>query len=235
MGKYLNYKLLKSALVVGVVVILLCALSIVIWNLQQNRWVDKSILTGLPCVPPCWQGITPGVTTSDEALAIISNSPYIEMESIERHGTTTTGGVTWHLRAPGRRIQPGLSWDSGIVDMIRMGLNFDLTVQEVLNKFGNPVVVSVEEGGQPEHWYWIIDLHYPNQGITFRAFTSEFINQVKPTTEVGVVLLFPIMDTEEMIKEIEQTLISPLPSNYFSNWNGYGDVAKLYGGGVQWP
>ncbi len=146
MKEYFNTSLFKGATIVGIVAILLCASSITIRNLQQKRWVDNSIITGLPCAPPCWQGITPGVTSSDNALGILSNSPYIEKGSIKQAGTTTSGGCTWRWRSSGRRGQPGLSWENGIVDTIQIGLTFDFSVQEVIEKFGNPEFVSVVEG-----------------------------------------------------------------------------------------
>ena len=235
MGRLLNQRFKRWAILAGVVTIMLFASSIAIWRLLQSRWVDRSIITGLPCAPPCWQGITPGVTKMDKALEILSNSPYIETRSIKQTGTDISGGCTWRWRSPGRRMQPGLNWQTGFIDTIQMGLAFDLTVQEVTDKYGLPEAVSAVEGGQPEHWYWIIDLHYPSQGIKFKAYTSEFSKDIKPTTEVGAVLLFSPLTMEERIREIEQGLSSPLPSEYFSDWKGYGDAAELYGGGRQWP
>lgn len=234
-GEKLNLSSSKRLTLVGIIAILLCVLILVVWRLQQYRWVDRSIITGVPCAPPCWQGITPGVTQMDEALEILSNSPYIETGSIKRAGTDISGGCTWRWRSPGRRMQPGLNWQTGIVDTIQMGLTFNLTVQEVTDKFGLPEAVSAVEGGQPEHWYWIIVLHYPSQGVEFKAYTSEFSKDIKPTTEVGAVLLFSPLTMDERIKEIEKGLSSPLPIDYFSDWKGYGDVAELYGGGRQWP
>lgn len=235
MSALLNLRFLKRALFAGLVTIMLCASAIALWKLQQGRWVDRSILSAMPCAPPCWQGVTPGVTHRDKALEILSNSPYIKQGSIKQVGSISSGGCIWHWWSPGRIMQPGLNWQNGIVDTIRMGLTFDLTVQEVIEIFGNPEAVSVEGGGVPEHWYWIISLDYPNQGIEFRAYTSEYSNNLEPASEVGAVLLFSPVSMEERIKEIEAELSSPLPTDYFSDWKGYGDVAELYNGGRQWP
>lgn len=38
----------------------------------QTRW-----LKGVPCRPPCWEGITPGQTSGPEAGEILTNSPLI--------------------------------------------------------------------------------------------------------------------------------------------------------------
>jgi hypothetical protein len=41
------------------------------------RW-----LQGIPCRPPCWEGITPGQTSAEEALTTLGNSPVIATASI---------------------------------------------------------------------------------------------------------------------------------------------------------
>lgn len=235
MDKYLSSRLLKIATFVGIIVILMCVSSIVIWKLNQYRWIDKSIVTDLKCTPPCWQGITPGVTTGEQALKILTDSPYIKQESIKQVGNMKFGGCTWDWRYPGRRVQSGLNWQSEIVESIRLDLTFDLTVQEVIERFGNPEAVSVVEGGQPENWYWLIVLRYPSQGIELTAYTHEFSEHIEPTTMIGAVLLYPRMNIEEMMKLEEESLSFPLPKDYFSDWQGYGNVPELYGGGRQWP
>ncbi len=37
-----------------------------------TRW-----LQGIPCRPPCWEGITPGQTTAAEAVEILNRSPFV--------------------------------------------------------------------------------------------------------------------------------------------------------------
>jgi hypothetical protein len=47
------------------------------WAELSTRW-----LRGEPCVAPCWEGITPGVTTVGEALDLLKRSPLIDPESV---------------------------------------------------------------------------------------------------------------------------------------------------------
>lgn len=57
-----------------------------------SRW-----LKGIPCRPPCWEGITPGRTTAAEAVEILKSNPLIA--TAERSTTTLfpeLGYVEWN-------------------------------------------------------------------------------------------------------------------------------------------
>lgn len=63
-----------------------------------TRW-----LRGIPCRPPCWEGVTPGSTTANEAVEILKNSPVIAAAQM----TTTKllpdlGYVIWDWVGGGR-------------------------------------------------------------------------------------------------------------------------------------
>lgn len=227
-------KVYNKLVLIGFILFLLCLLIVILWISGQKRYLDKSILTDTPCALPCWQGITPGITSADDAMDILVNSPYIKSGSIVQSGTTELGGCVWSWRGPSRRLSPGLSWKNGVVDTIKMGLTFDLSVQEVIDKFGYPEVIDSWQGGTPEHWYWIINLYYPTQGIEFVAYTSEYSNDLKENTEVGAVLLYDSTTMREIMTRLEATDGSLVWSG-FSEWRGYGNVREIYGNGIQWP
>src|SRR5690349_8873700 len=44
--------------------------------------VARHWLAGIPCAPPCWEGITPGQTTLPEALRILKANPAIDPTSV---------------------------------------------------------------------------------------------------------------------------------------------------------
>jgi hypothetical protein len=202
-------------------------LATIISFLTQNQLQDRSILTGFPCAPPCWQGITPGITNDQEALEILQMNSLIKRGSINPAGSSLSGGCTWEWRTSWKWIDPGISWKNGVVDIITLGLTFNLTVNEVIEKFGIPEYVSISDGGIPEHWYWIIDLYYPSKGILFTAYTREYSNKFYPSTEIGAAFLFVPTTMEEMPERIQ--------SSHYEKWKGYGDASGLYGSGRQWP
>jgi hypothetical protein len=56
-----------------------------------NRW-----LRGIPCRPPCWEGITPGKTTANEAVEVLCRSPVIAtVEMATSPLIPEEGYVTW--------------------------------------------------------------------------------------------------------------------------------------------
>lgn len=63
------------------------------------RWLE-----GIPCRPPCWEGITPGQTTAEEAVEILRRSPIVataEITTIPLH--SENGVVEWSWAGTGRQ------------------------------------------------------------------------------------------------------------------------------------
>ena len=191
--------------------------------------IDRSILSGTPCAIPCWQGITPGVTTYGDALKVLQGNAYVKQGSVEQAGGAASGGATWEWTIPSQRVLPRLTWSDGIVQEITLGLPFELRAQEMIDRFGQPEGLIASPGGQPEAWYWIIDLYYPQLGAEFKAYTAEFANTLGPATEIDVAVLFqkiPLKDriSQEFVKaDVIEHRVSLLRT-----WAGFGDLFEIY-------
>jgi hypothetical protein len=61
--------------------------------------VGRFLLPSLDCATPCWQGIQPGVTTADQALALLNANPWV-------------GGVdgSWTRAPSGIRVYSNVYW-----------------------------------------------------------------------------------------------------------------------------
>jgi len=221
----------------GVLVVIGLAAVILVWQLRltylRRTLVDHSLLTDIPCAAPCWQGIVPGETSRSQAMQILEDSPYILRGSLQEAGASEMGGVTWRWRMPGRRLKPSISWRDDTVHEVTLGLTYDLTVDQVVSKFGPPEALSISEGGVPEHSYWIIDLYYPNIGVQFKAYTPEFESSLEPSTEVGVVQFFVPTSLEGRVEDVfgygegAEYIVSHEMS-VMRPWRGYGDLFEVY-------
>lgn len=57
---------------------------------QQTRW-----LTGIPCAPPCWEGITPGETSVQEAIELLNTNPYVSDVAYWSRPDDDVGVIEW--------------------------------------------------------------------------------------------------------------------------------------------
>jgi len=224
---------------IAVVLLLIGLVAIVfVWQLHlaylRRTLVDRSFMTDIPCTAPCWQGIVPGETSRSQAMQILEDSPYIRKGSLQEAGTSEVGGVMWWWYAPGRRLKSSISWRGDVVQKITLGLTYDLTVDQVVSKFGPPEAIDIGTGGVPEHSYWIINLYYPGMGIQFKAYTPEFEDLLEPSTAVEVAQFFVASSLEKRVEDVfggdgygaEYAVSHRM--NLMRPWQGYGDLFTVY-------
>lgn len=155
--------------------------------------LDTSLLTDDPCAAPCWQNITPGVTTEQEARRLLKDSPFVRKDSLDYAiANWKTGGdydwFVWHGR--NKKYRNALYLREGKVELIRIHPDYTLTLGQIIDKFGPPerVYVGLGLGGN----LLIAYLDYPAQGL---RFTAEW--PVSDRTERGMVSSGVALLTEE--------------------------------------
>jgi hypothetical protein len=70
------------------------------------------------CAWPCWQGVTPGITTSVEALQRLNVSPSISKNSLHSEGSEAEFGTAdWQWKLDEKRLADDgkIEWHDGIV------------------------------------------------------------------------------------------------------------------------
>lgn len=98
-------------------------------------------LNGEPCMPPCWQGITPEQTLKSQAVYILQSDPeLLQMEVITVTDYSLWGGsIYWELKsAPAQSGFIKFGGEPPIVENIGIAQNSRLTLQEVMNVYGEP-------------------------------------------------------------------------------------------------
>ncbi len=129
---------------------------------------DGGLLSNIPCGPPCFWNIIPGITTKDQALGILREKGIFQQ--CKYFDTSNEGGTRGYSCNAAVLI---LLEKQDIVSGIGFTPSEKITVSEVYRKFGAPDGVSVVGLGLPESkprssmtlYYdrWFVKLNLPEQ------------------------------------------------------------------------
>jgi len=212
----------RVLLIVAGVIVIALALT---W-LYSERIVDRSILTDSPCAAPCWQGIVPGTSMEEEEIIrILETLPYVDMGSVRRDSLPKGRAISWGWNHwPWRRT--GYNWVfliGGVVHDISLSVDFDLTVEEILDKYGLPEATNAVQAGVPEYPYVAMNLLYPTQGLWFTAKVLPWHQPVlEPTTRI-----FEVMYTTPA-ESLESWLGPDIHTMHLQPWPGYGELEEVF-------
>ncbi|MBI5294187.1 MAG: hypothetical protein HY869_01840 [Chloroflexi bacterium] len=225
----------------GILIGLLILVGGVMYGMQSGFWatimsaqsretsssVRDGLLHNLPCTVPCWQGITPGVTTKDEAITILQNSTFIPADTLQSgEKSESRGGAHWKWRTEDSFwTESRVEWCDEIVCEIALHADSAITVDEVMARFGVPDKVSIIDIGIPENPEWGFSFYYPRHGLEVLVHVSGGLDAVlEPSENIFGVYLFPPMTIEERI------VFSGLSieTQDLRDWNGYGNIIDKY-------
>lgn len=152
----------------------------------QPQPVDMSLLSGDPCAPPCWQHITPGVTSTVEALAQLMRSPFVKKNSlsgvsdemIEELGIRVTYSSWESAAGPWDKYfqitRNYIYFHNDTVLWIKVFLEYELTAGQVVEKYGVPKGIFFTPGPHGEKH---ISLYYPHQGLSLEVLSPRISPQ----------------------------------------------------------
>lgn len=107
----------------------------------QTRW-----LRSIPCKAPCWEGITPGVTTVEEATKLLKHNPLIDASSIATQVDDYDTNIQildwkWIDKIPGGEIYYVRNSLQPVIKEIRPYYDYDkenITLNTVIQLVGQP-------------------------------------------------------------------------------------------------
>ena len=208
--------------------------------------LDKSLLTGEPCVAPCWHNLVPGESTEDDVRRELDNSPWVKPGTLSSGWTKYHGlsvlAFAWKDHGRGRKEVLKLASNridlrDGRVLLIEIYLDYDLSLGEVVAKYGPPEGVYALE---TRTFGCRAILDYPAKGLTFSSYSSSVdYEDVFPRKGVGVlsedlkvasVAYYAPTSLESALRDvfllypdrIERMLSDEQP------WQGFGEVKLAY-------
>ncbi len=177
----------------------------------KNNWLNNAT-----CAPPCWENITPGQTTLQEATGIIKNLPGVEIYGTYRdkvdwgvHGLYSGSASVYGFGPVGDGSNTILNIS------IYFGDDENISLQDVLRVFDSPSNVQVVDC---MHSLCTVNVIYPESGLLLRLelVSTENTVVIDETSElVGLDFFTPGMDNYQMV-------FYPFRDFAIRKWEGYG-------------
>jgi len=184
-----------------------------------SPWIDV-ILNDPDCAPPCWNGITPGMTMMDEAMSILQAEPDLKNLRFEedplRSGSSDVS-YSWDFEIPdGWGIIRSNHYSLLPVRSITLGSQSSsmFTLEQVIEYWGEPYKLSgYQRGLCLFRCVYEITAYYPEKGVIFNlepVETNWFRRvDIHPDTQVYYSITFQPPFTAEL-------------DGYDMKWEGYG-------------
>jgi hypothetical protein len=177
--------------------------------LDKYSWLES------PCGAGCWENITPGKTSSPEALTIVQTDLMIS-EISKTEISPTLGTIAWRARG----VSGKLFFDptSKRIDYMTLGF-FTLTLGEIVDAFGEPdyILINVSEIAEEEGSYSSeISLYWKDFALITSGTDRPDIASLLVTNNV---VLFPRdMSLGEVLKFVPS---GPVKKDDLIPWTGY--------------
>jgi hypothetical protein len=145
--------------------------------------VDKSLLTGEPCAPPCWYGLVPGESSADEVLSTLRSLPFVDPDSIDEDFISWESSVSRAGYSIGR-----IRIEEGKIRAIDIDLEYDLTLQELIDVLGEPAGYemiahpSQPDGFGPTCYTHRVIFIWPENGLSAELifYLPELVSEGEP-------------------------------------------------------
>lgn len=134
---------------------------------------EGGLLTGQPCAPPCWYGITPGVTKHDELIRLLQQNPYVFPGTVKEYPALAfplpsgTAVIGWDYPAstyPPHTTMAVSPWDDpfnvnrgggvflkdNVVEVLTLDAQLPISLRDLVKQFGEP---SKVQAGQRQYGY----------------------------------------------------------------------------------
>lgn len=145
----------------------------------------RNFLLDPACDPPCWEGIIPGVTTKDDAMAILRQNELVLPNSIELYNEHEKEAVQfkWTNRLHGMGFI--MFDDQEKVWEITLPVFMTMSLDTAFKRYGEPDSISIIDYNNKR----IVEFYYPDQGIGF-TISLYSDSQIKPTSVLTLIFYF---------------------------------------------
>ena len=195
-------------LFVAPIFIVLAACSPTINLLDENNLKDTSLLSDDPCEAPCWNGITPGETSFRDAKILVEDDArFMNVEEIEPE-EESNARLFGFSEGEANICCQILSEEGDIIDSMLFFLAPEMTLDAVIDKYGEPLYVLGEAPAEDQAIMFVI---YPDVPMVIYAFVAgPAEGELSGSSEIIGMLYMTDPAMERLIN-----------NNSFYDWDGY--------------
>lgn len=142
----------KSLIYVSLSVVIIIALSLAFCVLRTNGKVnlatktdlakldpdlyDQSWFTGIPCAAPCWYGLKPSETSRENAMTVVGKLPFVDSSAMRASSTNVS--FLFKIQYDDHQPRVVMTFEDDILERIYITPNYPITIDQVVEKLGNP-------------------------------------------------------------------------------------------------
>ncbi len=156
-------------------------------TVEDHSWLMKQ-----PCAAPCWEGITPGITTAEEAQKLLQmNGSFSDVSLYLPKKSPERSAVAWNWN--GTNVSGEADFDASspkhVLRKVVVGFITPVTLGDVTAAYGYPNYVSSEaQGGDiPDQLTYDLYFYYISSG-----FYLDIINLNNTMVKPAITLETPI-------------------------------------------
>ncbi len=101
-----------------------------------------TILSNPICSPPCWQNITPGMSTAEETVSILKNTSLVDPTSVIRGRSWFIFDEVVYFQLRPKPVKGSIFFLDGKVSIIFFDGDLHLTFGQVVDSFGEPEYIT---------------------------------------------------------------------------------------------
>ena len=225
----------RSLAVLVSLVLLILGLCVGCGEAPQGHVVpeDTSLLTGEPCEPPCWQGLTPGVSTEEEVQEFLRSSELVDQSCIFRGqvtrgsgevvGTTIQWWSTANMSNVPRQFGNDCTIEDGLLQHMTIWLDCEVTLEDLLQRYGAPAKFTAWREGV-ERSYVKVSLFYPRDGFEAILIIPHDDVQLRQDSEIVRVWYFRSASQLDEYLRLCREIGNLWSEDTLQDWHGYGPI-----------
>lgn len=214
-------------------IVIVASLAAILGTSCQNRSTWPSILDYSACEPPCWQHITPGLTSHQQFLDSLQRIPHLVPGSLRDYGLPSRGfqdfiRARYQFPSEAETYLDAYLLNDKVAVLVFVG-GWDLTLGQAISKLGEPTDIAVFRYGGDV----FVQMVTPIKGIAFGyssvGHPSWWHSRIEPDIRIDSIQYFAL-DAYQPMLDAELLSYSSVGASAtlakMRQWKGYGDLSQ---------